>query len=222
MENYKNSNIELACAKIAHEIKNPLSIMSSTLQLIEIQIPEVKSNKHWHKLYNEISFISTLLNDFNKLNSNNDYSFSDLDLGELISDVIDRFEPFAIKHNVTVDLALPEDIFNINGDDLKLIEAFTNLLKNAVEAISENGRVHIELRNTEGTVEIIIEDNGCGIEPENLAKIFNPFVSFKETGTGLGLPIVVSIIERHHGTIEIFSQKDVGTKFIVKLPLSVL
>lgn len=214
-----NNNNQLACAKIAHEIKNPLSIMASTLQLIELQYPEVKNNKYWHKLYTELDFISTLLNDFNKLNSHNDYAFYDLDLGELISEVVDRFEPFAIQNNVSIDFELPDEIYNIRADDVKLTEAFTNLLKNAVESISDQGNITILLRNLEMTAEIVIEDTGCGIEPEHLATVFNPFVSFKECGTGLGLPIVLSIIERHNGTIEINSTKGVGTQFIIKLPL---
>lgn len=220
MEKNNKNNLELACAKIAHEIKNPLSIMASTLQLIELQLPGVKENKHWHKLYSELDFISTLLNDFNKLNNHNDYDFKDLDLGELISDVVDRFEPFAIQSDVSVKLDLPDDIFNISGDEVKLMEAFTNLLKNAVEAIEESGYVNIRLRVKDDWVVITIEDNGCGIEPEHLSTVFNPFVSFKESGTGLGLPIVVSIIERHKGTLEIHSTKHVGTTFIIKLPLS--
>lgn len=215
-----NNNSQLACAKVAHEIKNPLAIMASTLQLIEMQFPEVKSNKHWHKLYNELDFVCALLNDFSKLNSDCDFSFNDLDLGELILEIVDRFEPFAIQNNVSLNLELPEEIFNIRADEVRLKEAFTNLLKNAVESIAGEGNVTVSIRGMVASVEIVVADNGCGIEPEHIATIFNPFVSFKESGTGLGLPIVVSIIECHNGTIEINSTKGSGTEFIIKLPLS--
>lgn len=219
---YKNSNQknQLACAKIAHEIKNPLSIMASTLQLIELQYPEVKNNKHWHKLYSELDFISTLLNDFNKLSNHDDYEFKDIDLGELLSEAIDRFEPFAIQNNVLITFELQDELYNINGDEVKLLEAFTNLLKNAVEAIFDGGSINVKISLLDGNAIVSIKDSGCGIEPENISTIFNPFVSFKENGTGLGLPIVISIIERHKGIIEIQSSKGEGTEFIIKLPLS--
>ncbi|PKM93560.1 MAG: hypothetical protein CVU84_15390 [Firmicutes bacterium HGW-Firmicutes-1] len=219
MEDLYNKSMGLACAKIAHEIKNPIAIIASTLQLIEIQFPDVKKNKHWHKLYSELDFISTLLNDFNKLSNSEDFDFALLDLGELISEVADRFEPFAIQNQVELNLVLPDDIYNVNGDEIKLMEAFTNLLKNAVEAVSMCGRVLISL-SIEGTyVVATVEDNGSGIDEDKLSSIFLPFVSYKDNGTGLGLPIVASIINKHSGILDVISSLNNGTKFIIKLPL---
>lgn len=219
MENFNNKSVGLACAKIAHEIKNPIAIIASTLQLIEMQLPDVKKNKHWHKLYGELDYMSALLNDFNKLSNNNDFDFALLDLGELLSDIVDRFEPFAIQSQVILNLNLPEDIYNVNGDEVKLIEAFTNLLKNAVEAVPIYGRVIVSISIEDIYVVVTVQDNGTGIDDERLSSIFLPFVSYKDNGTGLGLPIVASIIEMHEGMIDVISSLNNGTTFIVKLPL---
>ncbi len=219
MGKFNNNSTNLACAKIAHEIKNPIAIISSTLQLIEIQFPDVKKNKHWHKLYGELDFISSLLNDFNKLNNTSDFDFTLLDLGELLSDAVDRFEAFALQNQVILKLELCEDLYTVNGDDVKLMEAFANLLKNAIEAVPKYGTILISLSKEPSYVVVTIEDNGCGIDDEKLSTIFLPFVSYKDNGTGLGLPIVASIIENHNGLIDVVSSLNNGTKFLIKLPL---
>lgn len=217
--NINNNSLELACAKISHEIKNPVAIIASTLQLIELQMPEIKSIKHWNKLYNELDFISALLNDFNELSHAKQYDFKEMDLGELLSEVYERFEPYAIKNGVSIGMDLPHELYNIYGDEIKLIEAFTNLLKNAVEAVLTEGHVHLTLYSRDEKVIVTIEDDGCGIEADRLSSIFHPFISFKENGTGLGLPIVASIIESHKGELTVESTVNVGTKFTVTLLL---
>lgn len=217
-----NNSLDLACAKISHEIKNPVAIIASTLQLIELQLPDVKNLKHWNKLYHELDFISALLNDFNELSHTQQYDLKEMDLGELISEVYERFEPYAIQNGVSMSMNLPRELFNISGDEIKLIEAFTNLLKNAVEAFKEKGHVHLAIYLIEEQVVVTIEDNGCGIESDRLSSIFHPFITFKENGTGLGLPIVASIIEGHGGVLSVESAINVGTKFTVTLPISPL
>ncbi len=213
------NSLELASAKIAHEIKNPIAIIASTLQLVELQLPEVKNLKHWNKLYCELDFISALLNDFNELSHTQNYDFKEMDLGELISEVYERFEPYAIKNGVSISMDLPHELFNIKGDELKLMEAILNLLKNAVESIQKDGQVHLSICTQGEQVIVAIEDNGCGIDAEKLGAIFHPFITFKENGTGLGLPIVASIIENHCGQLTVDSTVNVGTKFSVTLPL---
>lgn len=220
--NATSSSLELACAKIAHEIKNPIAIIASTLQLVELQLPEVKSMKHWNKLYHELEFVSALLSDFNALSQINQADFKEMDLGELISEVYERFEPFAITKGISFTLDLPSELFNIYADEVKLMEAFVNLLKNAVEAVKTEGHVHIGLSSNNGLVLVTVEDDGCGIQEDQLTSIFHPFVSFKENGTGLGLPIVASIIDAHGGFITVESTVSEGTTFLVSLPLLIL
>lgn len=209
----------IACAKIAHEIKNPLTLITSTLQLIELQMPEVKKNKYWYSLYDEIDFISSLLNDFNTLNLST-FDSTLMDLGELVIDVSEKFEPLLIKKNLTIKTEIPDEIVNIYGDELRLKEVITNLLKNSIEAFdSDKGLIAISLYTSDDTAKLVIKDNGCGISSEQIPEVFNPFITFKKNGTGLGLSIVKTILEHHNGTIRLESNENMGTEFTISLPL---
>jgi len=108
----------------------------------------------------------------------------------------------------------------VKGDENKLQQVFLNLLINAMEATGDQGSIHIQVEKKENSAEVCIEDNGKGIEPENLQKIFEPFFTTKQRGTGLGLSIVYQIIKDHQGTIQVESTKGKGTTFKVSLPLS--
>lgn len=218
MDNNGKENLELACAKIVHEAKNPIAIISSIAQLIELKVPEVKKTKHWNNIYVELDNLTNLLNDFNKLNHMQNIDFSPLDLGELLADIVSRFEPVAIQRNVTISFHLPDELFDINGNEGKLIEAFSNLIKNAFEAINKDGFINISICKEGNFIVVTIIDNGSGISSEQLPLIFKPFTTFKEEGTGLGLTIVDTVIKSHKGSIHIDSEVGKGTKFIIKLP----
>ena len=106
------------------------------------------------------------------------------------------------------------------ADPSLLHQAFLNLLLNAIQAMPVGGSLNVSVTsspNGQGT-EIRVRDTGDGIDPETLKKVFNPFYTTKEKGSGLGLPIVKSIIESHRGTIGIESSPDQGTAVIIKLP----
>jgi signal transduction histidine kinase len=100
-----------------------------------------------------------------------------------------------------------------------LYRAFLNIFINAIQSIEDGGSLMVSVSEKKGSYVVGIEDSGCGISQEDLSKIFNPFFSSKEKGSGLGLPIVRNIIEGHKGTILIESREGTGTKVIVELPM---
>ena len=105
------------------------------------------------------------------------------------------------------------------GDKEKIHQAVLNLLLNAIDASKPGSQIDIELINNEDHLTVMtIHDYGIGIEPKALNNVFDPFYTTKTTGTGLGLPIVKSIIENHNGVIKIESEKDKGTSVIVRFP----
>lgn len=218
MESIYKDKIELACAKLAHEAKNPISIISSILQLVEVQIPEVKKNKHWNSLYIELNNLTNLLNDFNNLNSIQNFDFQPLDLGEVLSDLVSRVEPVVAQRNVTLSFNLPDEIFNIDGNETNLKHAFGNLIKNAFEAAGLNGFIEITIYKEDNYIVVTVADNGNGISSEEMPFIFKPFSTFKQNGTGLGLAIVDAVINIHKGSVNVESTIGKGTKFTVKLP----
>jgi two-component system NtrC family sensor kinase len=125
-----------------------------------------------------------------------------------------------LKYNATVTKDL-SDLPKIKGYPQQLNQVFMNILVNAGQAIPEKGEIQIRTRAFDGQVEIRIQDTGTGISPENLKKIFDPFFTTKEIGkgTGLGLHVVHSIVEKHRGTVEVTSEVGRGTTFTISLPV---
>ena len=109
-------------------------------------------------------------------------------------------------------------------DAAMMADAFLNVIRNAVEASEEHGKIKVSLRyayETRQSVVVEIKDNGSGIDEEDMPHIFNPFFTRKNYGTGLGLSLVKKIIDIHQGIIDIFSKKNEGTKVLIILPLGI-
>lgn len=206
-------------AKIVHEIKNPISLIRSTLQLIEVQNPDIKKNMHWCSLYEELDYICLLLNDFNTLNYSFDIQKKCVDISTLLDSVVKYFYSSAYNKNIDFYMTKSKDLPVISGDQTRLKEAFMNIIKNAIEATDENGTVTIDVNYIDSFLLITVSDTGIGIGQDRIDEIFKPFVTYKENGTGLGLPIVKSIIEQHCGTIEVETKEGEGTSFIISLPI---
>ena len=103
-------------------------------------------------------------------------------------------------------------------DSQMIKQALINIFQNGIDAMEPQGRLSISLRKENESLLIEVDDNGCGIEEEDIPYLFNPFFTKKNYGTGLGLTQVKKIIEQHNGEIEIISKKGEGTRFIITLP----
>ena len=122
------------------------------------------------------------------------------------------------KRKIEVHHNLDGKSLLLMADQSLLYRAFLNVLINAFQAIQDSGRIDVTVRETPGYYLVDIEDSGLGISLENLKRIFNPFFTTKEKGSGLGLSIVRKIIEAHHGSIDIESSEGKGTKVEISLP----
>ena len=111
------------------------------------------------------------------------------------------FAASCVDTDIEFSSLIAPDLPSLTADRLKLHEAILNLLRNAREAISSAGSIRLEAVLKDQMLQITISDTGCGISPEYLDTIFDPFVTYKPNGTGLGLPIARGIIEAHHGSI---------------------
>jgi hypothetical protein len=113
------------------------------------------------------------------------------------------------------------DIPQVSGFSIKLIQAFTNILTNAVNAIAEEGIITLKTEIIPGFIKICIRDTGVGISDENLSKIFDPFFTTREVGKGIGLGLstAASIIRDHNGIIEVKSKLGEGTEVIILIPI---
>src|SRR5262249_53483772 len=140
-----------------------------------------------------------------------------MSLDELAARVVELLEPEAERSQVALKWQ-PGGLSPIVGDVDRLQQAVLNLMLNAVQATPKGGWVKVTTRSDGQEVELSIEDTGPGIPPELREKVFEPFFTTKESGSGLGLPLVHSIVQQHAGSLSIESGSDGGTRMVVRLP----
>lgn len=214
-----NESKLISLSKISHELKNPLTLIQSTLQLIGCHYPEVTKDPMWSQLLLDTKYMSQLLSELSSLNSCQNMKYAKINIRQFWTEIVNSFSSLA--HMQGKKLQLNFNIFseNFSGDPLKLREVFCNLIKNAFDATDIGDEIFVDVKSQWKCLIVIISDTGCGIDKERLENIFQPFVTYKPNGTGLGLPIVKNIINAHGGTVQVYSKPETGTKFMVVLPL---
>jgi len=216
----KHASVGRLAAGVSHEIGNPLASISSLVQelLTEEGSSFVKGSLNTiHQHVNRIARIVRNLGDFARLYPRQRVPTS---LRDILQNTIDlvRFDKNFKKIEVVTDVQNSRPV-KIDPDQMQ--QVFLNLLLNARDAMPDGGKLDISMKENDGRVRMVFADTGTGIESEVKDKVFDPFFTTKgpTRGTGLGLSICYSIIKDHGGTIEVESEKDKGTKFIIILPV---
>lgn len=210
-------DIEFLLSKFAHEIRNPLTTLYSTVQLIEVKHPEVKEFAHWSNLTYDIEFMNHLLDEMSDFTKSERLQPETFDFRSFLETLTLAFAASIEQSDVEYLSRIEPSIHQITGDKTKLQEVFWNLLKNAYEAALPDKSVSLHAKQVDKDIIVTISDTGCGIPEEHLPTIFEPFVTYKKQGTGLGLAICDHIIKAHGGTITVESTPGVGTTFSVTL-----
>lgn len=231
----RDEEVKFLLSRITHEIRNPLTLMYSTLQLIESRHPSVQQISYWPTLTEDMKDLFSLLDCLSDFTHCDTLHISELDLLSLLTDLKISFEPLANEKNAMLSIVISEQIHpflhTYPGDGVKLKQVYTNLIKNAIEATTTNGSIQIKLSKEElgGSLSpldetkksflcIAITNTGSTIAKEDLDAIFIPFVTTKATGSGLGLPTSKGIILSHGGYITAESTENTTT-FSTYLPL---
>jgi two-component system phosphate regulon sensor histidine kinase PhoR len=147
-----------------------------------------------------------------------------LNLREILAELVELLQERAASQKLTLRLEVPEDLPRIRADRRSMEEVFTNLVSNAINYSPDGGEVKIAALSHGNYLEVLVQDQGIGIEAEEIPKIFDKFYRVKSPkarqviGTGLGLALVKGLIEAHRGTVDVESEVGVGTTFRVKLP----
>jgi len=206
---------------IAHQLNNPLSNISTSCQILieEVEESDVNTIKEiLQEIEGQVERAKTMIYSLLEFSKKKELKNELLPLKDLIEEII-RLMRGDIPTRVELIVNIPEDIYII-ADKQRIQQAFLNIIKNAIDAIPDEGKVFIsakEYKDTK-TVEIKIQDTGLGIEPEDSKKIFEPFFTTKGHGTGLGLFVTHEIIQEHGGAITMDSVMGQGTTFTIKLP----
>lgn len=220
------SSHQMDLSTIGHEIRNPLTLVYSTLQLIESEHPEVIRFRYWTDMRRDIEYMKHLLEELSSFNNGSRLNMSTIETNTFFKTLALSFATSLIHTNIEFLSYIEPELPSIQGDSIKLREVFLNLLGNAKDAVSlpsDNDRpdpsIHLSVIKKANTFVITIQDNGCGIPKEDLSSVFQPFVTFKKNGTGLGLAIASKVINAHNGTIEVSSVPNVSTTFTLTLPV---
>ena len=211
--------MEYLLNKFSHELRNPLTTVSSTIQLIELQHPEVKDFKYWSNISEDLDYMNRLISELSDFSKSETLHISTFSLRALLEHISLSFAASIATSKVEYTSKISPSINQITGDKTKLQEVFLNLLKNAFDAASPDKTIYLEASCDHQTICIRIADTGCGITAKQLPTIFEPFVTYKKDGSGLGLAISSNIIKAHGGSIHVESAVNVGTTFTVTLPL---
>lgn len=204
-------------AGIAHEVRNPLTSLKGFVQLFRSDT--APSKEILDVMENELERIDAISGEFLTLAKPYHLDFSPIDLQGLLKNVVSIVSNEALRHSVSIQTFFPKEKITIQGEGRELKKLFLNLIKNAIEAMPDGGKITIHLMNRDGYAEIQIQDNGIGMTEEQIKRLGEPFFTTKETGTGLGLVVTFNIIHTHHGEINVESQLNEGTTFTVRLPI---
>ncbi|MGR3294646.1 MAG: PAS domain S-box protein [Candidatus Bathyanammoxibius sp.] len=211
-------------AGVAHEIRNPLSVIGSSIYYLNDILPgrDKKVKEHLKMIQDEVGRCQRIINQLLDFSKKAKVEVEKCDINKLIENTLSLVGKELLENNIKVvgDFA-PVPLLKLNTDDFK--QVLLNLILNARDAMPKGGTLRIATgSNPEGSVYLVVSDTGVGIPKNELERIFLPFYTSKETGsgTGLGLYSVHSAIKRANGSINVSSQKGKGSSFTITLPLA--
>lgn len=220
---YLNQSEKLAmvgqlAAGAAHEIRNPLTVIYGFIQLMQQQLSVQERDRYYlPQILKEIERVNQIVTELLMLSKPSLPNYREVTLSDVLHSILPLMNAEAMLHGIEiVDRSVPGTNIHVDVEQFKQI--LLNLMKNGIEAMKEGGVLTIESRLDDTSVHIVISDTGEGISPEYLVRIFDPFFSLKEEGTGLGLPISRRMVENHGGTLHIQSTRGEGTEVIISLP----
>ena len=197
--------------EVAHEIRNPLTIVKMLFHSLPIS-----DKKDVEVIESELDRMNRIVTQFLDFVKGGKAKWSDIDVQEVLENTL-----MLVHHRLSQQRIQLEKMFSnppiIPGDPEKVTQLFLNLFLNAIDAMEDGGRLEVSTENADGFVVIRVKDSGVGIPPTIKEGIFKPFVTTKDKGLGLGLAIVHRIVQEHKGTIDVDTQPNAGTTFTVHL-----
>jgi len=205
---------------VAHEIRNPIMTIGGFAHRIKRELNHnFKLQKYIDIILDESGRLERLVREVR--------DFSEIQSASLLLDTIEPaihevrqiFEPLAGNRHVKLSVEIADDLPQINMDASQLVIAMSNIMENALESMPKGGNLTLQATRDDRYLLVSFRDTGLGIDPEQLDAIYDPFVTSKTRGAGLGLTMVYQIVMNHHGEIKISSELDKGTDVTIQLPL---
>nr|WP_162274310.1 ATP-binding protein [Paenibacillus crassostreae] len=204
-------------ASITHEIRNPMAVVHGFMQLMREKSPG--SLDHYYRIVmEELDRVNSIINNFLSLAQNRVSEMEDCHLHTIINELNPLLSADANLRGHTIVLDLDENVPELRLNAKEIKQLILNLARNGMEAMDDKGQLTLQTKMSLNSVDLIIKDSGSGISQNEIDQLFVPFFTTKEQGTGLGLVLCLSIVERHKGKITVDSKVGGGTMFTVGFP----
>ena len=221
MQTEKQASIDELSSTIAHEIRNPIAAAKSLVQQMGEDPTSVENVEYAKVALDELDRVERRISHLLRFAKEEDYQFDNVNLATIVDSALTQLRAKLDAAKVSVArnyIGGP----TVHADKEKLKQVFANVLDNAIDAlesITEDRRIDLFIENGGKRADVRLRDNGCGIPPEKIDRIFNPFFTTKDKGTGLGMAISRKIVEAHEGSIDVVSEPGRGSEFAIALPL---
>lgn len=208
-------------ASIAHELNTPLGNVLGYAELLKKSEKEPVKKEDIQKIISSAINARDIVKKLMYFSCEMPQQFNLININDQVEENIGLLQKQLIENNVNLRLNLEKNLPLIRLDKLQFSQVLFNLVLNAINALPQNGEIHISTFLTGNVVSLSVKDNGSGISEENQAKIFQPFFTTKAkgVGTGLGLSVVHGIVQNHKGKITVNSEVNIGTEFIITFPI---
>jgi two-component system sensor histidine kinase HydH len=216
-------------ARLAHEIRNPLSSLDIHVQLLEEDLthlaPQVKERTagRFEIIHGELHRLENIVKHFLRLAGPSGLDLEAVDIAKVLGHVCELLRPEAAARGIEITLNTASGLPAMTGDPGQLTQALVNLIINAIQAVDRDGRIDVSATpgDESGFLRVEVRDTGPGVPPDRLATIFEPFFTTKPVGKGMGLWIAQQIVLAHGGAIEVANAPAGGALFTLHLPIEV-
>jgi len=209
----------LLAARVAHDIRNPLSSIKMQTQLLQARLRDADDLATLHAVIHDIRQVESVISDLIELARPGDLTTQPVSLNSVILDALEQLLPQFTHRKIVVRTHLAEDLPNVRLDAPRFRQAVLNVLVNASEALPRGGEISVETRRQAESIVIDLCDDGVGIDAAVIDRVFDPFVSTKREGVGLGLVNAKAVVEAHGGQIALTARQPRGTRAQITLPI---
>ena len=206
-------------AGMAHEIRNPLNSISLFVQLMRQSTQDPDQLEYQSKILKEVDRVDSIIRKLLDASRRTRTITSDVQLNQVVDAALEAFAPQIETRKILVERLYQVMPSPIKADSAELEQIFTNLFLNALDAMSQGGRLEIEITEANRRVIVRVADSGCGIPEEILSNVFEPFFSTKSSGTGMGLPVAQRIAHIYEGSMVVERTSPTGTVFRLEFPV---
>ena len=221
----KRDLLERLLARLAHEIRNPLSSLDIHVQLLEEDLgglaPALRGqlSPRLEIIHGELHRLESIVDHFLRLAGPSELDLQTVEVAKIVNHVCELLRPEAAARGIEVSTQIEASLPSLLADPVRLTQALMNLVINAMQAVERKGRIEVSAGRVGQGILVKVSDSGPGIPQEKLASIFDPYFTTKEQGSGLGLWIAQQIATAHGGSIQVQNGPTGGAVFAMALPL---